>query len=231
MKNKTKEQENLALMQNTSRYHRWIYNNIKGFLSREILEVGGGLGSMTKFLVGHSRNVTSTDIDKKYVNDLNKRFKYFKDFKAIQKDISITTRDFGKFNTCLFINVLEHIADDEQALENAYKLLDTGGSVVLVCPAHKWLFGPVDKVDGHYRRYSKKELKEKLESSGFKVKKLKYMNFPGMVGWFYHNKILKLEVHKAGDLKLFNKLTPLFEFVEKFIPIIGLSIIAVGEKQ
>jgi 2-polyprenyl-3-methyl-5-hydroxy-6-metoxy-1,4-benzoquinol methylase len=60
------------------------------------------------------------------------------------------------FDAIVYINVLEHIEADAEELALAKELLRPGGSVLIVVPAHQWLYARVDQLTGHFRRYSKK---------------------------------------------------------------------------
>jgi SAM-dependent methyltransferase len=219
-------------MRNKNNYNKWIYDNIKSCIGKNVLEIGAGLGSMTEYLVRKSK-VVSTDISKKHITFLKNRFAKNRGYDAKLVDISKSTSGLNAryFDTVVCINVLEHIKEDIKCLKNAYGLLPARGKIVLVLPAFPYAFGTIDVSDNHYRRYNKKILIQ-LKKIGFRIVKARYMNFPGLIGWIWHGKILKLKVHKEGDLDLFNKLVPLFFFFEKiffFLP--GLSLIVVGEKK
>lgn len=226
------EVKNLKLMSKLDKYNNWIYDNVKEFLGERILEVGGGVGNFTEFIL-KKQLIISTDINEKHIITLNNKFKANKNFQAILIDVSkdISKIKEYKFDTAISINVLEHIKDDMYALKNMHKLLNKNGKMVLVLPAFQFAFGTIDKSDNHYRRYNKNII-PKIEKIGFKIIKNRYMNLPGLVGWIWHGKILKLKIHKEGDLIIFNKLIPLFSFFEKIFPFLpGLSLIIIGEKK
>ena len=89
------------------------------------------------------------------------------------------------------MNVLEHVRDDVCALRNMAAVLPAGGKAVLIVPAFEALYGPIDRNLGHYRRYSKKGLRELAAAAGFEVKTLRYMNSVGCIGWWINAKLLK----------------------------------------
>jgi ubiquinone/menaquinone biosynthesis C-methylase UbiE len=226
------ENKNLELMSGADNYNRWIYNNLKDDLGERIVEIGSGIGNMTSFLLGREL-VVGTEISSPNIRKLKKKFSKQKNFKIKNYNIENEFTELKKHrpDTVLCINVLEHIKDDSKALKNMYRVLEKKGKLLLLVPASKLIYGTVDKADGHYRRYNKKELRMKLKDANFKILKERYMNLPGMIGWFYHGKILKIKIHKKNDLSLFNKLAPIFEFIEKRIPPpAGLSLIMVCKK-
>ena len=109
-------------------------------------------------------------------------------------------------DSVICFNVLEHIEQDEKALKNIFDLLEPGGRLLLLVPSHPWLYGTLDQHLGHYRRYGKKELKNKLETLGFKVIFLKYFNRIGIWEWFLNSKILRKK--KASFLSIKNLQSP-----------------------
>jgi SAM-dependent methyltransferase len=67
--------------------------------------------------------------------------------------------DTARFDTILYMDVLEHIADDRHEVEQAARLLAPGGCLVILAPAHQFLFSPFDAAIGHHRRYGLKALR------------------------------------------------------------------------
>ena len=63
-----------------------------------------------------------------------------------------------RFDAVLYIDVLEHIEDDRGELERATRLLREGGYLIVLSPAHQWLFSPFDEAIGHFRRYDRRSL-------------------------------------------------------------------------
>lgn len=74
--------------------------------------------------------------------------------------------------TCM--DVIEHIEDDVKSLETIYSVLKPGGLLIVSTPAHSFLYSSWDKALGHYRRYSKQGLVDKLEKSGFSIIRASY---------------------------------------------------------
>lgn len=76
---------------------------------------------------------------------------------------------------CLF-DVLEHIADDVASLRTAVRVLRPGGWLLVTVPAYSWLFGPHDRVHGHYRRYTADHLVRVAREAGALVRRSGYFN-------------------------------------------------------
>ncbi len=130
------------------------------------------------------------------------------------------------------MNVLEHIKDDKKALSNMFNLLNHGGKLILLVPAHQWAFGRIDKGLGHFRRYSKNEVVNKLHDSRFLIQDSRYLNWLGLIGWFVNAKIFKSKILPAGQLGIFDLVARPFLMIENFIsPPFGLSVLVIGEKE
>jgi SAM-dependent methyltransferase len=83
------------------------------------------------------------------------------------------------FDVLLSIDVLYHrqVYDDTLALKELYRVLKKGGNLILHLAAFEFLRGPHDKAVHTQRRYTSSDIKKKLISTGFKIKKITYRNF------------------------------------------------------
>ena len=84
-----------------------------------------------------------------------------------------------KFNVIYTSNVLEHIENDLQSLIQLRDKLEPDGLIVIYVPAFMLLYSGLDESVGHYRRYSKKELVQKVAEAGFNLKKCEYVDTIG----------------------------------------------------
>ena len=102
------------------------------------------------------------------------------------------------------------------------------GTLAILVPAHPALFNGFDRGVGHFRRYTKADLREKLESAGFVVERLWAFNMLGALGWFVNGNLLgKTELPEA-QLALFDKLVPLLRLESKLPRPFGISYIALA---
>src|SRR3989338_578250 len=218
-------------------YGRWIFSILKPFIKLNVLEIGAGLGNYTGHYPDGGRIILS-DVDKRFVSLMKKKYAGRSDIKVMALDI--TKPDNGteealkseKINTVIAVNVFEHIKDDLQALKNCYRLLPPGSRLLIFVPALPSIFGSIDEAFGHYRRYTKKELTDKIRLSGFKVISVRYFNIIGIIWWFVMGKVVKAKNLPLSTGLFLKIVVPVIERMEKLAsPPVGQSLIAVAEKE
>lgn len=177
-----------SAMNEIQNYHRWICSLLVPHLGQRTLEVGPGFGQYTRFFYQHVSELHALDCDGHCLAHLN----------AVLPSVKTYLADLGqdnglgmiaeKFDAIVALNVLEHIENDAAAVKNLYEKLDDasslGGSLLIVVPAHQCLYGEMDRLAGHYRRYDRNALTRLLVDVGFVIKELKYVNPLGGLGWF-----------------------------------------------
>lgn len=226
---------NLDILSKADKFSQWMFGEIKPFLGGTILEFGSGRGTFSKLIIENFPNskINLSDIDVKYVETLKGQFP--------QGNISVHRIDLENkadfagisgIDSAFALNVMEHVENDVQALNNIYEMLNPGGRFIMLVPAHKFLFNCIDTCVDHYRRYNKAMALDKVKQTKFKVKKMFYFNFLGMAGWYWNGTIMKKEILNESAMKLFNFLVPALRFIEKYIlrKTVGLSLIVVLEK-
>lgn len=222
-------QQTLESMSQAVWYNRWTLNKFKKYLKGNILEVGCGIGNFTKSLKEYG-DVYAIDINENYIKEVRKQIGEQAGFGDIEKDKYF----FGDklFDTIVCINVLEHIKKDGQALKNLYKLLKESGHLILLVPVHPFLFCEIDKSIGHFRRYVKDQLIEKLNDFGFKILSSRKLNFLGAIGWYVSGKIFRENKINEKKIKIFNLVAPLVLPFEDIIePPSGTSILLIAKKS
>ena len=225
--------QTLQRMKKLRHYNEWTFSKFRPFLGRRVLEIGSGVGNITKFLLDRELIIV-TDVEPKYLALLKNTFGKYKKFIIDHLDISRPEMERYRshhIDSVICFNVLEHIEQDEEPLKNIFDLLEPNGRLLLLVPSHPWLYGSLDRHLGHHRRYGKRELKNKLEAMGFKVIFLEYFNRAGTLGWFLNSQILRRKRLPSFQLRMYNFLVPLLK-LEKFFPLpFGTSLIVVAEKS
>ncbi len=222
----------LEVLKNAKNYNKWIADKILAHIETPAIEIGAGIGNLTSYFLD-KKPLYATDVDIELVSRLKKRFKHKNiliDCLDITKKIPVKYRSF--FATVFSINVLEHIEDDNKALENMNLLLKKGGRIVLLVPAKKYAFTKLDKELGHYRRYEKSEIINKLNKAGFVVENATFLNIVGLLSWFMRSKLEGGNVKlKSYQVRIFDFAVPFLRVAESFIKIpVGISLVVVATK-
>jgi SAM-dependent methyltransferase len=216
-----------------NRYNRWIYDQWAHCLGDRELEVGAGTGNITQFLLMGNRTVVATDVVANYRDELQSRFAGQANFEVSSFDLnravpaSLTAHPF---DTVVCLNVLEHIEDDDFALQQMAATLKPGGHLALLVPAHQMLHGAFDEAVGHFRRYGKRQLRTCLEHNGFKVRSLRFFNCAATLPWFINGRLLRRAYLPNEQVNLADKLVPLLKLEKLIGPPFGISLIAIAQK-
>jgi len=225
--------EALLRMETVERYNDWIFERVTPWLGDRILEVGAGVGTLTRKLVGKPYVIASDPSDD-YVQALRKKVVGSDRLRVVSYDPQgndASSFSGERLDTVLCVNLLEHLEDDDAALGCFHRTLMPGGRCVLLVPACKRLFSRMDSALGHHRRYSKQELAKKIEAAGFTLEYIKFFNLLGALGWFVNGKILRRRMLPRNQMRIFNLCVPLLKLENCLRLPFGLSLLAVGKKE
>ncbi len=212
------------------RYTGFLWELIRPYVGRRILEVGSGTGVMTRYLSARE-HLVATDLDEQYVELLKRTYADKPNVEVRRLDLAQLGTDGlrdRRFDTIVCSNVLEHVEDDASALRAMHQLLAPGGRVVLIIPALRQLYGSIDEAIGHYRRYTRQEIVAKLQAAGLSVEHVSYFNVLGVPGWFLNAVVLRRRSVPGLQARMNDRLTPLLRLERRLRPPIGMSLLAVG---
>jgi len=224
----------LDSLANTPRFNRWMADTIRPFVGQRVLEIGAGIGNLSQQLLRGRKLYIATDIDEEHLARLRTRFQFRPNFQAMQCDLE-SARDFEHFRECVdsvvCLNVMEHVQDDAAALRNIYQSLRPNGKAVVLVPEGQSLYGTLDEVLGHCRRYSEQELRKKMEAVGFHVEQVVYFNRVTRPGWFINGRILKHKTFSRPQLWILDRMVWMWRRIDRFLPWKPVSLIAIGVKK
>jgi SAM-dependent methyltransferase len=226
--------EDQQRMTRAKNYFAWQSRLVIREIGRRVVEIGCGVGNFTEMLLDRDL-VIALDIEPDCVERLKERYPGRKNLQAFACDASDPAfprlAGYG-VDSCVCLNVLEHIEDDRGALEAMQSILKPGGVTVLIVPAFQALYGPIDRNLGHYRRYTRASISTVAAQAGFRVKRTQYMNTLGFFGWWVNAHILKREAQSERQIAIFDRyLVPIMSAVETAVkPFYGQSLLAVLEK-
>jgi glycosyltransferase involved in cell wall biosynthesis len=224
----------LRRMGELSVYNRWLHDRFEAWLGSRVLEVGSGVGNQTRFFADKER-VVASDIEPHYVRELLNRFEKQSNVRVASFRFPLTAEDHAdlereRIDTIVCLNVLEHIEDDAGTLADFLGVLQPGGHLALLVPALPALYGTLDENLRHYRRYEKGALATLVARAGFAVEMVRYLNRPGVLGWWLNSRVLKRRVLPKRQLGAFKWVMPLLRAEEKTEPSFGMSLLVLARK-
>lgn len=230
-------QERLARLGN---YQRWILRNFGDAVGRRIWDAGAGIGNVAAHLASGAEFVLATEFTERNLEALRARFAESERVVVARCDLSgEDALAFGAqaIDTVISLDVIEHLKDDGHALRMFHRVLVSDGRLLIKVPAHPFLYGAVDEASLHFRRYRRRELRDKLVAAGFRVERVAYMNMAATVPYFLKSRLLKRRTNFSNTLDpnrlgLYDRLIPWLERAERIVPVpFGLSLFAVGRKE
>jgi cyclopropane fatty-acyl-phospholipid synthase-like methyltransferase len=227
--------DDLEIMQAAQRYGAHLFNLLRPYVGRRVLEVGSGIGTMSRPLADAAEMVVGIEPNDNCATRAKTAMRGHPRFSLREchlEECDAAELRGQRFDTVVCVNVLEHIADDVAALRTFKDILVPGGRALIFVPAVQAAYGPLDAELGHHRRYSKTTLGKAFADAGLEVAVLRYTNPIGLVGWMYNSHIRKSRTHSLSQVKLFDALVAPWALpIERAIsPPIGLSLVAVGRK-
>ncbi len=229
----------LEAIARADRFNKWMYETIKPFLLGSILEIGSGLGNISKFAIKDQLKITLSDFNLDYCRRLEDSFGHHDNVQSVcsidlqhPNFCKYYSEYYEKYDTVFLLNVIERLENDINAIENCRYMLKPQGTLVVLAPAYPYLFSRFDKELGHYRRYTLKTLSSVIRKNSFELIHKQYFNLAGLGAWFIFGKVLKRKMIGKGEMSLYNKWVPVFKMVDNItMKKAGLSAIVVGKKS
>jgi SAM-dependent methyltransferase len=224
----------LDALSQAPRFNCWMASVLEPHLGDTVLEIGAGIGNLSLWLSEGRSEYWATDCEAEYVPRLRSRLSGRSNVVVRRCDAENADdfRGLGRvFGSAMCANVLEHLDDDVGALRNIHSVLQAGGTAVVLVPHDPALYGSFDRVLQHRRRYTKAELRAKMEQSGFDVRAILEFNRLTRPGWILNARILERESFSRVQLWAFDHLVWLWRRIDAWLPWGPVSIIAIGVKR
>lgn len=215
------------------RYNDWILGLIRPALGRVVVEVGAGQGNFTRELLraGPERLVA--------IEPSSILLPLLRDATADEPRVDVRAGTLHPLpgdlreaaDSVVYINVLEHIADDDAELATAIEALRPGGHLVVFVPALPWLNARFDRAIGHHRRYRMDELRDRAADAGFEIETLRWFDLLGVATWAIAVKLLHLQM-RPGNVGFYDRFAvPVARLLDRLTgPPIGKSLVLIARK-
>lgn len=227
-------QYELAALAKARRYQGWLREITFPHMGERILELGAGIGNMSQHLPERELLILA-EVEKPYLEALHRLAgqKGRKHTEVVELNLEHSLTDLfvdRNLDTIVSFNVLEHIKDDVAVLADAIRLLRESKSkrtkrIVSLVPAHQWAYGTVDKELLHHRRYTRSSMGEKLRmadtTGAIVATEYRYINIPGLLAWFFANRILRKKTLGTDLIRGFEFLYPVIRPVDDLLHTVG----------
>ncbi|KLI16650.1 class I SAM-dependent methyltransferase [Brachyspira hyodysenteriae] len=185
--------------------------NVNNHNNCNLLDIGCGNGHLLKDSYKYVKNAVGIE-----------KFDYSKPKfdNILNIDIFENTFEDNSFDIITFLDVMEHIENENKFLQEVKRLIKLDGTIIITVPAYQWLFSNSDIFYGHYRRYNSKKLRCILENNGLEIKKISYMNcflFPAFALVRIIDKIFNRKKFEYGSSKLLNTIFYNIFHIEKHL--------------
>lgn len=211
-------------------YRAALIAEFRDWLKGDVIEVGAGIGQMTAHLreLSAIRRLIAVEPDANLCRQHRANVPEHELYEGVITDTPPGT----DWDAVFSVNVLEHIEHDAEELARYAALLRARKGVFCVLvPARPEIYAPIDRDFGHFRRYTRPELRSKLAGVGFRIERLYYFNFVGYFAWWLNFRVLGQRSFEVGKVRFYDRVIfPAVHFLESAIsrPPIGQSLVAVA---
>jgi len=218
-------------LREANNYRRALLKMFTPHLMGRVIEIGAGCGQFTEQLrqIAGIQHLLAVEPDPRFCVEFRKTLPH----QPLVEGVITTISDLGPWNGIISINVLEHIREDQEELQIYSRMLKQAhGRLCLFVPARQEIFAPIEIDFGHHRRYSRHDLKNKLEGAGFKILALHYFNFIGYFAWWFNFKLLGQRKFNPAMVRFFDRaIFPVGFGLESHLtwPPFGQSLVAIAE--
>lgn len=227
--------DELTLFEHATHWKAYYGARLRPFLRGRVLEVGAGIGGTTRSLCdGRPADWLCLEPDASLAGRIAELLRAGALPACCRLHVGVLAdlpASEGLFDAILYIDVIEHIEDDGAELARAYARLAPGGALLIVVPAHQWLFSPFDQAIGHFRRYSRARLRRVLPP-GSQVQQLVYLDSVGLAASAANKLLLRQRYPTLAQIKFWDTtLVPLSRLADRFTGFaLGKSVLAVVQK-
>jgi SAM-dependent methyltransferase len=162
----------LEVLSGMTHYYAWIVDHFTPFARGATIEFGAGTGNVSARLRPLVARLDLVEPSPRLVPVLRERFRDDAAVAVIDANLEahVAAAPARAYDCAVLVNVLEHIADDDAALRELFRVLKPEGTLLLFVPALPFLFSRLDTYYGHFRRYRRDDLVRRVADAGFEVR-------------------------------------------------------------
>jgi SAM-dependent methyltransferase len=225
----------LELFASVHNWKSYWSHRIQPFVTGDVLEVGAGIGSNTPFLdSGGKGRWVCLEPDSRLIAQLTENLAQTTSWRGYETvSGKLESLDASqKFDTIIYIDVLEHIENDQEELESAASRLRVGGRIIVLSPAHQRLFTPFDAAIGHFRRYNRAML-QSISPPSLRMEQLIYLDSVGLVLSTANLLLLRQSMPTKAQLRFWDQFViPVSRVFDRCLfHSVGKSIVGIWQRE
>ena len=223
----------LIQMDQAPRYNAWLGRKLRPHLGQRVLEIGAGIGTITREIAPGRERVIALEADAFYVQRLRNLFRG-----SERRPAGPRAGRADRLGRALS-GAAGH--GDAEQRPRAHRGRCGGrpplperpsrkaARLVILVPALMALYGSIDEAIGHFRRYTPESLRAVIEANGFRLESLEWLNLLGIPGWFLNSRVLRRRSVPGLQVRLYDRLAPLLARLESTLKLpVGMSLLAVA---
>ena len=222
----------LELFQHATNWKRYYASQIADHITGDVLEVGAGIGGTSRFLCDRrQKSWTALEPDPM----LAERLRISLESQPLGVPSRVMERTLAAveetFDTILYIDVIEHIENDGGEAALWASRLRPNGQVIVLAPAHQWLFSPFDREIGHYRRYTR-DMLTALSPRGLELVRSWYLDSTGMLLSLANRLVLRASYPTPANIRFWDStVVPVSRVLDRVSAYqLGKTVIGVWKK-
>ena len=219
----------LKFFDNSKNFRKYQLELIKDYINGKVAEVGPGNGMNLSYYINLPKKIYLFEPTLKLFKNLKKNFKKNKKIYFVNKKFQTKK---NTYDTVLYLDVLEHIKDDQNEIRKAISSIKKGGYLIINVPAYSHLYSKFDKDVGHVKRYEKKDFFKLLKE--FKIGSSQFVYYDS-IGYMlsFMSKIFITNYKKNFEkkIKFWDSLIWLSKILDKVIfNLFGKSLLVIIKK-
>ena len=228
------EGSELDLFMKATHWKAYWGDIVRPYLGRHVLDVGAGNGATVRLLCGPGQERwVALEPDAALAEGIRRA----QDVREIPSTCDVrvgTLADVSAhemFDSVVYVDVLEHIEDDRAEVARAAAHLKPDGHLMVLAPAHQYLFSPFDQAIGHFRRYDTESLRD-LAPKTLSPVRIGYLDSVGLLASLGNRLLLQSAMPTATQIAVWDRwMVPLSRYLD---PItghrLGKSVLAIWQK-
>jgi len=230
----TYEGRDLEVLADMPNYYAWIMEIFAPHISGQVIEYGAGTGTISRRVAPLAEKLILVEPSKNLAEHLKLQFsgdpKIEVTCDTLEHHVVHVPDAFA--DTVILVNVLEHIESDRAALARLLRILRPGGHLLIFVPALPLLMSNLDVIHGHFRRYKRPDLMNKVRAAGGTIITCRYFDILGVVPWLLLNKALGSTTFNPALVRVNDRIVvPVSRFIESLHqPGFGKNLILVASK-